>query len=45
MDFIAKRICDGRVMLIGGEQFGCTPGCDIFAIVYAQVEGSSSFSP
>lgn len=32
-------------MLISGEQFGCAPGCDIFAIVYAQLEDSSSFSP
>lgn len=46
-DVTVKEICDGRVMLISGEQFDCEPlvWCDMFAIIYAQLEGSSPFSP
>ena len=38
-DIIAKEICDGKVMVISGEQFGCKPvaWCNMLAIIYVQL--------
>ena len=38
-DVIAKEICDGKVMVISREQFGCKPmaWCDMFAVIYVQL--------
>ena len=38
-DIITKEICDGKVMVISGEQFGCKPmaWCNMLAIIYVQL--------
>lgn len=44
MGLTAKEICDGSVVQINGEQFGYEPLVwYVFAIVYAQLEGSYLF--